>query len=63
MTKKINKYLLILISAITLAFLGVGNKVSANTLPLNQASVELKVTNNGTPVNHTSYSAMNRRPL
>ena len=59
MTKKINKYLLILISAITLAFLGVGNKVSANTLPLNQASVELKVTNNGTPVNHTSYSAMN----
>ena len=59
MTKKIDKHVWILICGIALAFLGMENKVSANTLPLNQASVELKVTNNGTPVSHTSYSAMN----
>lgn len=59
MTKKINKKLLILICTIALVFLGIENKVSANTLPPKQTSVELKVTNNGTPVIHTSYSAMN----
>lgn len=59
MTKKINKKLSILICAIALAFLGMENKVSANALPPKQTSVELKVTNNGTPVIHTSYNAMN----
>ena len=59
MTKKINKKLLILICAIALAALGMENKVSADILPPKQTSVELKVTNNGTPVIHTSYNAMN----
>ena len=58
-TKKINKKLLILICAIVSLFLGIENKVSANALPPKQTSVELKVTNNGTPVIHTSYNAMN----
>ncbi len=59
MTKIINRKLLILICAIALVFLGMGIRTSADALPSNQTSVELKVTNNGTPVIHTSYSAMN----
>ncbi|GAX48182.1 hypothetical protein [Pseudolactococcus reticulitermitis] len=59
MTKKINKKLLILISAVALAFLGMEQQVSADTLPTNQTNIDLKVTNNGIPVIHTSYSAMN----
>lgn len=59
MTKIINRKLLILICAIALVFLGMGIRTSADALPSNQISVELKVTNNGTPVIHTSYSAMN----
>ncbi len=59
MTKIINKKLLILICAIALVFLGMGIRASADALPSNQTSVELKVTNNGTPVIHTSYNAMN----
>ena len=59
MTKIINKKLLILICAIALVFLGMGIRASADALPPKQTSVELKVTNNGTPVIHTSYSAMN----
>ena len=59
MTKIINKKLLILICAIALVFLGMGIRTSADALPSNQTSVELKVTNNGTPVIHTSYNAMN----
>lgn len=59
MTKIINRKLLILICAIALVFLGMGIRTSADALPSNQTSVELKVTNNGTPVIHTSYNAMN----
>ena len=59
MTKIINKKLLILICAIALVFLGMGISASADALPPKQTSVELKVTNNETPVIHTSYSAMN----
>lgn len=59
MIKKINTKLLILFCTFILAFLVTENKVTANTLPPDQTSVELQVTNNGIPVIHTSYSAMN----
>ncbi|MCT1226164.1 hypothetical protein EFM07_01065 [Lactococcus lactis] len=59
MIKKINTKLLILICSFILIFLVTENKIIANTLPPDQTSVELQVTNNGMPVIHTSYSAMN----
>lgn len=57
--KKINKKLLILILSLVLLLLGMGNKISADALPTNQTSVEIRITNNGVPIIHTSYSAMN----
>ncbi|WP_270220382.1 hypothetical protein [Lactococcus lactis] len=57
--KKINKKLLILILSLVLLLLGMGNKISADALPTNQTSVEIRITNNGIPIIHTSYSAMN----
>lgn len=57
--KKINRKLLILIFNLILLLFGMGAKISANTLPTNQTDVEIKITNNGVPIIHTSYSAMN----
>lgn len=54
-----NKKIVALICIMVLVFLGITTKTKANTLPPNHTNVELKVTNNGTPVIHTSYSAMN----
>ena len=59
MKKKINTKFLILICSFILIFLVTENKIIANTLPPEQTNVELQVTNNGMPVIHTSYSAMN----
>ncbi|AIS02799.1 hypothetical protein LG36_0199 [Lactococcus lactis] len=50
---------MILILSLVLLLLGMGNKISADALPTNQTSVEIRITNNGVPIIHTSYSAMN----